>query len=177
MSAVWVRIEEAARGGLPARCARTGVRCMTRYRRRTSDLPAPLEWATWTDLWPRPTRAVELPLPLLPRPHLRDLVLRRTRDVTAGLVPVALVLLAFGLPVGRLLVASLLLHAAATVGGLLLTVAVRLDATGEWVRLGNVHPAFAEAVERHTARPRTTPVLPRLAVDLRRGADGEAVGS
>lgn len=177
MSAVWVRVDEAARGGLPARCARTGTRCMTRYRRRPSDLPPPVEWATWTGLWPRPSPDSHISLPLLPRPHLREQVLRGTRDVTAALVPLSLLLLAMQLPAGRLLAASVLLHLATAVAGLLLTVAVQLDETGEWVRLGHVHPAFADAVERRTTRPRTTPVRPRLVVELRRGAGGEAMGS
>jgi hypothetical protein len=176
MSAVWVRRDEAARGSLPARCARRGDRCITRYPRAVGDLPGGLEWLTWTGLWPRSRRSTapdaaaaaptpaEVVLPLLPRAHRRALALRRVRDGSAALLVlllVALVPLGGGL-LGRAALGVLALHLVVAAVGWASTVEVRGDVTGEWVRLARVHPGFAAAVEAGTTRPRATPELPGL---------------
>jgi hypothetical protein len=169
MSAIWIHIDEARRGTLPARCARTGQRCMTRYATAASDLPAPVEWLTWTDVWPR--RQVQgqpgpeaIVLPLLPSRQRLATALRRTRDVTAATLLPALLAWAFvdgmgGRLLGWLLLALVVGHVLAAVVGLLATVGVRVDYTGEWVHLDRVHRSFVEAAEAMTTRPVE---LPRL---------------
>ncbi|HUG86380.1 MAG TPA: hypothetical protein VMM13_17570 [Euzebya sp.] len=175
MSAVWVRLDEAQRGSLPARCARSGERSITRYPHEVSDLPAPLEWTTWTRLWPRRhgQETVSVIVPLLPSRQRAAAMLRRTRDITAGLLPVALLvmLMADGIPgqVARTLVlVALLLRVVVASLGLMITVRLRADTTGEWVMMSGVHPEFAAAAEAVTSRPTQTPVLaeapiPRIA--------------
>ena len=81
MSAVWVSTEEGGRGSLPARCAKTGERCITRVQLRTSDLPPALEWATWARLWPRTPSTPPVPVivSLLPSVARVHYLLRRTR--------------------------------------------------------------------------------------------------
>ncbi|CAN5494985.1 hypothetical protein BH23ACT9_BH23ACT9_04450 [soil metagenome] len=173
MSEVWVRVDEAQRGSLPARCAKTGVRCITRYRRHVSELPAATEWATWTGLWPRNRGVEPIPvvLPLLPSRHRLGTALRRTRDVTAALLPVGLllVLLTGAGTLGRLAAALQLalvpLHLAVGVAGRMLAVDLRLDETGTWVRFGGVHRDFVATTEAVTTRPSAPPVLPEKAVD------------
>jgi hypothetical protein len=163
MSAVWVRRDEAQRGALPPRCARGGVRCITRYRRPVSDLPAALEWLTWTDLWPRRPRlpAALVALPILPAQQRRFATLVRTRDASAAvlLLAGAVVLLGGGAPARLVALAALVVHLAVAVVGWATQVEVRADATGDWVRLGRVHRDLAEAVEAGHERPRT-PLVP-----------------
>lgn len=184
MSAVWVRLDEAQLGSLPARCARSGERSITRYPHQVTDLPAGLEWMTWTQLWPRghgdePATVI---VPLLPSRQRAATLLRRTRDVTAGLLPVALVvmLLADGTPdlVARAVaLGALLLHLVVAALGVLITVRLRLDSTGEWVRLSGVHPEFAAATEAVTARPAEAPQLVQMALPRIAGAAGEPAES
>ena len=166
MSAVWVRRDEAERGGLPARCARSGERCITRYPRRISDLPAPVEWATWTGLWPRDhgQPSDHIVLPVLPRQQRFHQLLRRTRDVSAALLGISLVALLVldGLPGAAARVvglAALAAHLLAALLGMALTIEVREDASGRWVRLSGVHRDFVAAVEETTTRPDEPPVL------------------
>ncbi|MGI9018009.1 MAG: hypothetical protein ACR2HR_13050 [Euzebya sp.] len=167
MSQVWVRRDEAQRGGLPARCARSGQRCITRYRHGVSDLPAAIEWSLWSGLWPR-NRQADPPvviLPLLPSRQRWEQLLRRSRDITAAAVPLSLLLLAVtgdGIPrrlAWLLCVGAVMLHLIGAAVGLLTTVEVRSDRVGEWVRLGGVHPEFAAAAEQRMSRPTHTPVL------------------
>jgi hypothetical protein len=168
MSAVWVRRDEATRGSLPSRCARTGHRCMTRYRHPVGDLPATTEWATWTGMWPRGGRdpAAKVVLPLLPGRHRAAVLLRRLRDVSIAIVPVGLLLMALTGPTlaGRLAnaltVGAVLVHLAVAVVGWATTVEIRADRSGEWVRLSGVHPEFIAATEAVTTRPDTPPLLP-----------------
>lgn len=166
MSAVWVRLDEAQRGSLPARCARTGERSITRYPNPVPDLPPVVEWATWTGLWPR--RHGEAPptviVPLLPSRQRMATVLRRTRDTTAAVLPVALVtlMLSSGLPArlaGGLALGAVLLHLVVGVLGVLITVALRPDITGQWVLLSGAHPEFVTATEAVTTRPERPPQL------------------
>jgi hypothetical protein len=179
MSQVWIRLEEAQRGTLPARCTRTGERCITRYARTVSHLPGALEWATWTGLWPldREDEPTQIVLPQLPARNRFGAVLRRTRDVTVvttllGLV--GLVALDPGIVEGIatvLLLASLGLHVLTAVIGYLMTVEVCSDVSGEWVRLRGVHPDFVRQTKAITTRPTSTPELP----DLRIAVPGQTV--
>lgn len=172
MSVVWVQLEDAQRGSIPARCARSGQRCITRWSHPVAELPAVLEWATWTRLWPRNRARVPqaIVLPTLPTWHRVDTTLRLIRDATAGVFVVALIAMLFT-PTGLadraatyLTLASLVIHVLAGLLGLLLTVDARLDSTGTWVRLSGVHRDFVTATESLTARPSLTPSLPGDAV-------------
>lgn len=167
MSHVWVPLEEAQRGRLPARCAATGARCMTRYQQQVSDLPATTEWWTWTGLWPRDqgTEPPTIVVPMLPSRRDQGILLRHIRDVTAALVPLGLVLMLLtgqgvaGHLSSAVTVGSLILHVLVALTGLTTTVDLRRDTTGRWVRLGGVHPDFVAATEAATTRPQHQPVL------------------
>lgn len=167
MSQVWVRLDEAQRGRLPARCAVSGTRCMTRYRLPVSDLPAATEWWTWTGLWPR-TQPAERPIIVVPMlPSRRDwgILLRYVRDVTAVLIPLSLLLMLLtgdgvvGQLVTALALGALILHVLAALAGLGTTVDLQRDTTGRWVRLSGVHRNFVAAVEATTTRPQQQPHL------------------
>lgn len=162
MSAVWVRLDEAQRGSLPARSARTGARCVTRYRRPAHALPPSLEWATWTGAAGRGADVPIVVLPLLPRQHRIDSGLRRARDGSAALLVVCLMAMVLveggvGRAAGWLGVAAAVVHVVVGLAGFLVTVHLRLDDTGRWVRLSNVHREFATAAEAVTTRPTTEP--------------------
>ena len=179
MSAVWVGTEEGGRGSLPARCAKTGERCINRVQLRTSDLPPALEWATWARLWPRTASTEPLPvivsmLPSVARVHY---LLRRTRDVTTVAI-VVLVLLA--LTTSGVLETVAMTALAATVAtkvvvavvGTVWAVTVRADTTGEWLHLDHVHDDFVTATERVTERPDPDPVLQEPSLDALIGTAG-----
>lgn len=167
MSQVWIRADEGARGSIPARCAKRGERCINRVRLESSDLAGPLEWATWSGLWPR--RRQQEPKPvvvsLLPRVERLHRGLARTRDVTTILV-VALTIIA--LLTGGLLsrvallaaLASLVAKVATAIIGGLWAVDVTTDVTGDWLLLANLHPDFVTAAEAATTRPDAPPILP-----------------
>lgn len=180
MSAVWVRLDEAQRGSLPARCARRGVRCVTRHRRTVRDLPPVLEWVAWTGLWPRGRdgAAPTVVLPLLPRAQRLDVALRRVRDVTAALLPACLLVAllvegVLGRTAGSAAILVLAVHLVVAAAGLVLTVRLQLDDTGGWVRLSGVHREFVAATEAVTTRPTTEPVpAPLLTPRERPPGDG-----
>jgi hypothetical protein len=152
--AVWVRRDVARDGGLPPICARGGQRCITRFRRPVGQLPAALEWATWTGMRPLLADADlgEVALPLLPRHQRRHRALVRLRDASAAVVLLAL--LSLGLVGGvvdevvRVVgTGALAVHLLVGAVGWLTGVGVRVDTTGGWVRLSGVHADFAAAVE------------------------------
>lgn len=162
--ALWVRTEEAERGSLPARCIRTGERCITRRRLTSRELPAWLEWLTWTDLWPRQRGAAPVPVVVSVLPGVWRTIrgLRVARDVLAGAL-VLLLVAALVLPEGAGRVAGLL-AVAAVMGKLLVAAAglwlapdVRLDTTGEWVHLTGAHPDLVTAARTVTTRPASPP--------------------
>ncbi|WP_370325732.1 hypothetical protein [Euzebya sp.] len=167
---MWVRLDEAQRGSLPPRCARSGQRCITRWAHPVRDLPPATEWVTWTGLWPRGRDRArrDIVLPLLPSRHRGIVSLERARDVTAALIPLGLlaVLVIDGGVLDRvaaaLAIGAVLTHLAVAVAGVLTAVDVRADTTGQWVRLAGVHPAFAAATEAATTRPTSEPVLDPL---------------
>lgn len=165
-SAVWVAVDEAERGTLPARCARTGERCITRYSLRAGTLNPYVEWLAWSRVWPAALLRPDDPettvvVPLLPRIRRRRRVLTLLRDATAALLPVVLVIgLVFdgtvGDVAGMLVRVDLAVHAVVAALGLLLTVDLRLDHTGAWVRYDRVNPQFAEEA-RGGRRPPSPP--------------------
>ncbi len=173
MAQVWVSAEEAARGSLPAVCARSAQPCITRWARQVRELPDPVEWLAWTGLWPVGRRLGwdrgTIVLPELPRVHRRGRLLRVLRDLTAG---IALTSFVAGLLVGDdgtvdgllrwVTVGALGVHLLVALLGWGLTVGVAVDTTGEWVRLSRVHRRFVEAVEARTARPDPEPVVAPL---------------
>lgn len=179
MSAVWVSTEEGGRGSLPARCAKTGERCITRVQLRTSDLPPALEWATWARLWPRTPSTLPVPVivSLLPSVARVHYLLRRTRDISS-LAIVVLVLLALTTS-GMLetvaltaLLATVVTKVVVAVVGTLWAVTVRVDTTGGWLQLDHVHDDFVAAAERVTDRPDGDPVLHEASVGALIGAAG-----
>lgn len=140
---------------------------ISRYAHEISIIPAWVEWLTWTRLWPlnREEERARIVLPLLPRWHQIDVRLRQLRDATTLLLPVALLVMLVrpdGLldtAAGWAAVLALVLHLLAAGLGLLLTVDIRADTTGEWVRLSGVHRDFVTAVETQLTRPNTPPLL------------------
>lgn len=189
MAAVWVRTADAVSGNMPPLCARGGVRCITRYRTVVADIPGWLEWLTWSSVWPwlrlrrggehtaRPARLAVV-LPLLPLRRARGQALRTLRDASAlgSLALVAAALPLSGTPAGIALRASgvlLAVHLLVALLGLGFTIGTRLDATGHWLRLSRVHPAFAAAAEHSSPRPPTTPQT-RRAVRSAARAGGHA---
>ena len=167
MSAVWIRRDDAQRGSLPARCARSGRRVISRYAHDVSTLPAWVEWLTWTRLWPlnRGEDVAAVVLPLLPRWQQVHTRLRQLRDATAVVLPLALLVMLLsddGLVESVATwtaVGAAGLHLVAAALGLLLTVDVRPDTTGHWVRLSGVHPEFVAAAEATLPRPTSEPLL------------------
>lgn len=167
MSAVWIRRDDAQRGSLPARCARSGRRVISRYPHDVAFLPGWLEWLGWTRLWPlhadQPRESIVLPL--LPRWQRLHVALRRARDISAAALPIALVALLLtgqGLVntvVNWVIVAAVAVHLLAAALGLLVTVDVRRDVTGEWIQLSRVSPDFVAEVERRLPRPEQEPML------------------
>ena len=174
-----MRTSDAASGNVPPLCARTGVRCITRYRTVIADVPGWVEWLTWTSAWPwlalrgrgrpeaRPGRFA-LVLPLLPGRHARGRYLRLLRDASA-LGTVALLVAAAPLPA---MATSVALRAAAVLGtahlvvallGLRLTIGTALDGSGQWLRLSRVHRAFAAAAAAGWPQPSTPPLSPARA--------------
>ncbi len=176
MSQVWVRRDEAVRGSLPARCARSGQRCLTRWSQRAGIVPEPLEWVTWSGLWPVAAVPpdVHVVLPLLPWRHRYAVLLARVRDgsaITLGLALIAALATDGGMGgrlAGAALLGSVLLHLTTALLGPITTVGIRPDVTGDWIRLAGVHPGFVAATEATTTRPEETPVLLPLRI---RGTD------
>ena len=185
VAAVWVRVSDATSGNLPPLCARSGVRCLTRYRTVIADVPGWVEWLTWTSAWPwlalrgrvrhkaRPGRLAVV-LPLLPSRHARGRSLRLLRDASA-LGTLALLVAAVLLPAtatGVALRAAAVLAAAHLVVALLgmrLTIGTNLDATAHWLRLSRVHRAFAAAAAAGWPQPTTPPLSPAGARRALRG--------
>lgn len=164
-----MRLADAERGSLPARCARTGQRCLTRFAAPVRHVARPLEWLTWTGVWPLgrlrddpPARPVVLPL--LPGRHRWRTGLASVRDVSAAAVPIAAVVAlasdgVLGGVAGALLLPLLLVHLLVGVLGITTTVELRLDHTGTWLRLRRVHPEFVAAIESTLVRPANEPHL------------------
>lgn len=166
MSQVWIGVEDGLRGSVPARCAKTGTRCITRRPVPASDLPTGLEWLAWTGLWPR-IRGREQPhvvLSMLPWVHTAHVALVRARDATAAAALVLLVLVvaldgAARATVWTALLAVLAIKVLVGLVGSLWAVRARVDQTGDWVLLDRVHAEFVAATEAVTDRPETVPAL------------------
>lgn len=166
MSQVWIHTEDAERGSTPARCVKTGARCITRHRLTSTDLSPAVEWLTWRGLWPRspqqPGRAIVVSM--LPWVHRTLTVLRVIRDVSVPVV-IALLLVAAlsGGSVARASFAAALVLVAlkvlTAIIGMLWAPRVRIDATGEWLSLDRVHQDVVDAAEAVTRRPEHPPVL------------------
>lgn len=107
------------------------------------------------------------PLPLLPAYHRIATTLCRTRDVTAAVIPVGLVLMWLtgdGLPARlatAVTLAAVLLHVAVGIIGLAAGVHARVDTDGRWLRLSGVSPDFVAATKATTTRPPSEPALDR----------------
>ncbi len=140
---------------------------ISRYPHDVAFLPAWLEWLAWTRLWPlhRDQPHERIVLPLLPRWQRVHVLLRRARDLSAATLPIALLVLLLtgdGLvntAVNWVIVAAVAVHLLAAGLGLLLTVDVRQDVTGEWILLSRVSAAFVAEVERRLSRPAQEPML------------------
>lgn len=168
-AAVWVAADDAGRGSVPPRCARSGERCMTRYRLRATTAHPALEWLAWTRLWPRPRFVGDVGesgavVPLLPRSYRWHRGLELARDATAAAVPLLglLAIVASGAwsrVAGRGVLLALLLHLIVAVLGVTTTVELRLDVSRRWVRYARVSAPFADAVARTTRRPPEEPLL------------------
>lgn len=171
MAETWIAVEEAEAGAVPPVCARSGRRCITRYRREVTDVPDWVEWLLWRQAWPLVPllegRCQPIVLPLLPAAHRRSRLLGAVRDASLGLAVALLVLalLLAGWPAAAhalrvVAVGAVAAHLAAGVAGRLVTVDCRLDTTGRWVRMSRVHPTFAAEVARRCRRPDVAPTLP-----------------
>lgn len=167
MSQVWVEVQDAERGSVPTRCARTGERCITRTALTTAEVPALVEWSTWTGLWPRrrTREARRVVVSLLPWVQRTVRGLELTRDVTAVAIPLLLVvgLLLDGIPgqVVRLLaLACLAVKAVVAAVGATWVPRAQLDQTGEWILLDHVHDDAVATIRARTSRPEVTPTLP-----------------
>jgi hypothetical protein len=163
MARVEVFVDDAVRGRLPNVCVKTGERADGKFRIEQSwggvgagwllVLLGPLGWialAVWATAARRDVLTVRLPY--CTAAFEREIRLSRERLVAAVVAIVlgfaALVQLA-SVPRSVWVAATVTAVVVAAVVHARLSwtqVGIRLDASRRWIRLSNVHPAFAEAV-------------------------------